>query len=348
MVDPVLTFASVALSTSVQGSRLLKALRGTGEDWNGVLESDHGRAYKNFVALKNDRAILQPGQVYRKYDKPNDRFPCISPFVTFFQDLYGTETAAESSTVYVLHDASGKGKSMGAIALLREFYQVNDTFLKGIMFSPKKQDGSYMEAIAQLLQASKVEGWLNLLLMVLNEELQKLPSLLVLDDFFFDAEGRNKNFISYIYNTLKSPGENRFNIIVVVITKERDVADQLCGMNGGERIKPMPGCYETKEDDMIFKMLRNMKIQDNTHPLTHPKWKPVIWNRDLLIEAVRYEYAPEVLAPISSFDFIEDGMTPLKACNLALKKVQAKQRGKAVSPRQGASQQFFPPDKEDA
>ena len=159
--------------------------------------------------------------------------------------------------------------------------------------------------------------------MVMNEEIQNLPSLLVLDDFFFDAEGRNKNFISYIYNSLKSPGENRFNIIVVVITKERDVADKLCGMNGGERIKPMPGCYEAKEDDMIFKILRTMKIQGKNHHLTHPTWKPVTWKRSLLIEAVRYEFPPEDLEPISSFDFIEDGMTPLKACNLALKKIQA-------------------------
>lgn len=249
--------------------------------------------------------------------------------------------------VYVLHDAPGNGKSMGALSLLREFYQaVDDSCLKGIMLSPKGQKGSYMESISQLLEASKVEGWLNLLLMVLNEERRKLPSILVLDDFFFDSGGRNKNFISYIYNTLKSPGENRFNIIVVVITKERGVADELCGMNGGERIRPMPGCYETQKDSVISKMLRNMNVQGKNHHLIHPTWKAVTWTRDLLIEAVRYEYPPDELALISNFDFIEEGMTPLKACNLALKKIQAGQRGKLRSPRQAAGQQVFPPNTE--
>lgn len=345
MVDPVLSFASVALSTSVQGSRLLSALRGSENEWKDVQNSDHGRAYRNFLEWKENRAILQAGREYRKYDEPNPRFPCVSPFVKFFQDLYDKETEAEPSTLYVLHDASGKGKSMGAISLLREFYQADDdSYLKGIMLSPKGQEGSYMEAISQLLEVSKVEGWLNLLLMVLNEEIRKLPSILVLDDFFFDSEGRNKNFISYIYNTLKCPGENRFNIVVVVITKERGVADELCGMNGGERIRPMPGCYETKEDNVISKMLRTMNIQGKNHSLIHPTWKPVTWTRDLLIEAVRYEYPPDVLAPISSFDFIEEGMTPLKACNLALKKIQGGQRGKLRSPRQTTGQQFFPPN----
>ena len=110
--------------------------------------------------------------------------------------------------------------------------------------------------------------------------------------------------------------------MVVVITKESDVADELCRMNGGERIRPMPGCYETHENNLVFNVLRGMNLQSKNNFLIHPTWKPVTWSRDLLIQAVQYEYPPDKLVNLASLDFIEDGMTPLEACNLAAKKIQ--------------------------
>lgn len=316
MPDALFSLASMALSDSATGSRFVKALK-EGADYKNILESsDHGRAYDRFRKWKENRSVLMHGGVY-KATQELDREPCISPYVASFMDLYGTKTMP--STVYVLYGESGTGKSMGAIALLREYYLLNkytNTTLKGIMVSPKKQTGSYLDHVGEILKASHVEGWLNLLLFALNEEATSRPSLLVLDDFYFDEEGKNKDFISYMYNTLKEPGSPRLNSFVVVITKHRDVADFLCNMNGGQRIQPMKGFYETKENDWFFHCLCKMKLQKENRPLTNPTWKPVHWTIDLLMKAVRYEFSESDLANVATFDLIKDGMTPLEAVNL--------------------------------
>ena len=341
--ENALAFASMALSESVQAGRLMKAIKEAADDQTIRTLSDHGRAYDNFKQWKQNRAILAPGDAYDKYTEESDesKLPCVSPFVENFQDLYARET--RPSTTYVLYDKSGKGKSMGAIALLKDFYLLEEnTELQGIMIQPQQDGGDYMESVASLLKASNVEGWLNLLLFVLNEKPRtKKPSLLVLDDFFFDEEGRNKRFISRIYNTLKRAQSERYNIIVVVITKEKHVADCLCSMNGGERIQPMVGRYETKENDVLFKAQCALKLADERQPLTNPTWKLVRWTKDLLIEAVKYEFPESELESIS-YDFIEDGMTPLQVCGMVAAKLQAGTGRWPVSPRRRG--QFFEPD----
>lgn len=336
--ETALAFASMALSESVETGRLIKAIKEAADDETIRTLSDHGRAYDNFKKWKQNRAILAPGDAYDKYiEESNEtKTACVSPFVENFQDLYARET--RPSTAYVLYDKSGTGKSMGAIALLKDFYLLEEnTELQGIMIQPQQEAGDYMESVATLLKASNVEGWLNLLLFVLNEKPRtKKPSLLVLDDFFFDEEGRNKMFISRIYNTLKQ--SQRYNIIVVVITKQKHVADCLCSMNGGERIKPMMGRYETKENDFVFKALCALKLADERQPLTNPTWKPVCWTKDLLIEAVEYEFSESELESIS-YDFIKDGMTPLEVCDMVAAKLQAGTGRRPVSPRRRG--QFF-------
>ena len=341
--ETALAFASMALSESVQAGRLMKAIKEAADDETIRTLSDHGRAYDNFKKWKQNRTILAPGDAYDKYieESNESKIACVSPFVENFQDLYAKET--RPSTVYVLYDKSGTGKSMGAIAFLKDFYLLEEnTELQGIMIQPQQEGGDYMESVATLLKASDVEGWLNLLLFVLNEKPRtKKPSLLVLDDFFFDEEGKNKRFISRIYNTLKRAHRERYNIIVVVITKEKHVADCLCSLNGGERIQPMIGRYETKENDVFFKAQCALKLADERQPLTNPTWKPVRWTKDLLVEAVEYEFSESELESIS-YDFIEDGMTPLHVCDMVAAKLQAGTGRRPVSPRRRG--QFFEPD----
>ena len=253
----------------------MKAIKEAADDQTIRTLSDHGRVYDNFKQWEKG-AILAPDDAYDKYIEESDesKLACVSPFVENFQDLYAKKN--RPSTTYVLYDKSGTGKSMDAIALLKDFYLLEEnTELQGIMIQPQQEGGDYnMESVASLLKAPNVEGWLNLLLFVLNEKpLTKKPSLLVLDDFFLDEEGRNKRFISQIYSILKRARSERYNIIVVVITKEKHVADCVCSMNGGERIQPMIGRYATKENDVLFKAQCALKLADERRPLANPTWK---------------------------------------------------------------------------
>jgi hypothetical protein len=79
--------------------------------------------------------------------------------------------------------------------------------------------------------------------------------------------------------------------------QEKEVANKLCNLNGRQRIAPLPGTYTGEE--------------------TSPSWNGMKWSRDLLIEAVRYEF-PETFPTNHEFDFIVGGMTPLQAIKAAL------------------------------
>jgi hypothetical protein len=80
------------------------------------------------------------------------------------------------------------------------------------------------------------------------------------------------------------------NIFVVVMTQDKSVANRLCALNGGVRVQPLPGFNEGS------KML--------------PEWREDEWPRDLLMEAIRYEY-PGNFNSYEECTFIKEGMSPM-------------------------------------
>jgi hypothetical protein len=119
------------------------------------------------------------------------------------------------------------------------------------------------------------------------------PSLLILDGFnSLGQDDVNKKIIKQLYGLMNADKR----MIVVVITQEDAVANTLCSLNGGARVAPLLGTYVGKE--------------------TSPTWNGMRWTRDLLIEAVRYEFPGKFLQDDEA-DFIVDGMTPLLAVKAA-------------------------------
>mmetsp|Transcript_13224 Transcript_13224/g.25379 ORF Transcript_13224/g.25379 Transcript_13224/m.25379 type:complete len:127 (-) Transcript_13224:310-690(-) len=126
---------------------------------------------------------------------------------------------------------------MGAIAVLQDYFDLsNGKELKGLMLAVGKstERHPYVEMIEKILDMSNVEGWLHLLLFVLNQPLGEKPSLLVLDDVVLDNGGANLGFIEQLYKCLNPPGFPTLNVVVVVITQFKDAADALCSLNGGQ------------------------------------------------------------------------------------------------------------------
>lgn len=70
------------------------------------------------------------------------------------------------------------------------------------------------------------------------------------------------------------------------------------------------GRYATNENDAIFKVQCALKLADERRPLTNSIWKLVHWTRDLLVEAVKYEFSESELESIP-YDFVENDMSPL-------------------------------------
>jgi hypothetical protein len=210
-----------------------------------------------------------------------------------------------------MYAPAGQGKTFGARSFLEHFYTFSgegDTCVKGFMLTGQDIDDDCMSQLSAHPGATAVNGLIYALLLAMDEPDERQPSLLILDGFnSLGKDEVNLKFIKRLYGLMNA----RKNMIVVVSTQEETVANKLCSLNGGQRIAPLPGTYTGKE--------------------TSPTWNGMNWSRDLLMEAVRYEF-PENFLPNHEFDFIVSGMTPLQAIKAALLSLRTGKRGPPGSP----------------
>jgi len=274
-------------------------------------DKDVGRVYNRIKGLILERQVLCDADSFDiGVNKRTD--PVLSPALQYLINLYGE--GHNSGVIYVLHDKPGQGKTVAGRALLQNFYafptdgqeQEQDEFVKGFMVTGQMIDEDYMSMLAEKVGATGVKGWVHALLLAMDQPLTHQPSILILDSFnSLGKDEVNLHFIKGLCGLING----KKNLFVVVATQNKQVADALCGLNGGQRIAPIPGCYSG--DDK-----------------TSPNWKEEKWGRSLLIEAIRYQFNDnefsEKFGDDCKFDFISDDMTPLQATMAAARSLRRK------------------------
>lgn len=311
---------------------------------------DPGKLYDDVKALKHKRACLSPSTSFEvtglEDEYEGKKAVEESPAVQAIQRLY--EHPIREGVVNVLYDEPGTGKSMAGISVLRDFYSLpgGNHELQGLMVSTKASTGLYVEILAGLLDASSVKGWLHVVLLALDEPRNRVPSLLILDDFDLDDGRKNLQFIEYLYKSLNSPRGRKKNIMVVVMTQNQDAANSLCNLNGGRRVRPIDGFYDTRENDLIEKLLTSvMKIRKPEHHLTHPIWKGSLWTKDFLMKVLHYHLSDSEFSSYENFDFVKEGMPPFSVIQEANSILRLPTAGKPTSPRKRKSgDSSFPVD----
>ena len=161
MVDP--------LSHAVASLRIVNDVKKLIDGTSASMDSDPGgRAYTKLKTWINERAVLFPWGAYQgTKTKGVATIPCESTSVQVIQSLY--EFPIRRGVVNVLYDLPGTGKSMGAIAVLQDYFDLsNGKQLKGIMLAVgnSTERHPYVEMIEKILEMSNAEGWLHLLLIV--------------------------------------------------------------------------------------------------------------------------------------------------------------------------------------
>ncbi|KAL3902420.1 MAG: hypothetical protein SGARI_005844 [Bacillariaceae sp.] len=229
----------VALGTALArvnlGFRVVDGVKKLFDEDNA--DNNIGAVYDKVTELKSKRAHLYPSMLFETIDWDDDEYKkskdaVESSAVQAIKGLYREDV--KKGIVNVLYDLPGTGKSMAGLSLLDDFYLLpGGRTLQGFMISTHASSGSYVEILAELLEASNTKGWLSALLLAMNEPHDRLPSLLILDDFSLDTAGENIKFIENLYKLMNPPKRNKMNIIVVVITQRKDAADALCDLNGG-------------------------------------------------------------------------------------------------------------------
>ena len=126
--------------------------------------------------------------------------------------------------------------------------------------------------LGQLKIGETTQGWLHALLHALDVPRGELPSILILDDFD-SATDMNLDFLRSLYSEMNVLNAKK-NIFIFVMTANKQVANQICSLNGGVRIQPLPGY--------------------GTGSKTSPTWNEEEWPRDLLIQAICNEYPGKI------------------------------------------------------
>lgn len=189
----------------------------------------------------------------------------------------------------------GQGKSFGARAFLKNYYQFEeDEFVKGFMIGGDGiADNNYMSSLGNALGVTDaVEGWIHALLLAMDEPIGCQPSILILDDFnSLGKEDVNRAFMKKLYGALAA----KKNMYVVLMVSDKSLATDICTFNNGQRVRPLPNSY--------------------TGEPTSPIWNDMKWKREELVGAVKFAYPKDFPEPVANpkFDFVEDGMTPLQA-----------------------------------
>ena len=272
-------------------------------------DKDAGKVYSRIKNLMEERKVLCDADRFGM-DFNRCTNPVLSPALQYLINLYGE--GHNSGVIYVLYDKPGQGKTVAGRALLQNFYafpsdgKEQDSFLKGFMVTGQMMDEDYMSMLAEKVGATGVKGWIHALLLAMDQPLTHQPSILILDGFnSMGKDQANLQFIKWLYGLING----KMNLFVVVATQNKQVADALCELNGGQRIAPIPGSYAG--DDKIS-----------------PHWKEEKWSRSLLIEAIRYQFndneSAENFGDDCMFEFISNDMTPLQATMAAARSLRWK------------------------
>lgn len=280
-----------------------------------VTQGDVGTVYDKVKDLMDNRRVLCDADSFRIVSNTSID-PVMSPALQYLIDLYSQ--GENTGVIYVLYDKAGQGKTEAGRALLHNFYEFGkDEHVKGFMVTGQMIDTDYTSVLAKKIGATGVEGWIHALLLAMDRPLNEQPSILILDSFnSVGTDKVNLHFIKSLYGLMNG----KKNMFVVVVTQNKEVANALCGLNGGQRIAPIPGCY-------------------NGDDKTSPTWKEEPWDRERLIEAVRYEFNGEKsFGDECTFDFIVDGMTPLQA-NIAASKI-FREKKTPKSPRPNGNRDY--------
>ena len=307
----------VGLVESLSGLTLgLRAVNGLSSTTEGVSkwlqenkDKDVGRFYYRVQEYLDERRIFG-NPLFNMPLSGDDLVSVESPNVRKLLQLFGkSEDGEPSSTgiVYVLYDKKGNGKTHAGRALLREFFQFGSgKTLKGIMFSGDSLNQNIPNALCTELEATSIDGWITLLLLAMNQPIEiSEPSILILDSFNSVGEERsNVNFVKALYERMNA----EMNVFVVVLTQEKEVAQELFKENGGARIIPLPGSMDGTIDA--------------------PSWKEEKWSVDELVQFVHYK-KPGKFTDEEIRAFVSTDMTPLDVN----KKLTKLLRKSASSPR---------------
>lgn len=284
MVVATITDALAGLTLGLKPTESLANLGKAADAIEESTTSDVGRVYYKVRALMENRTIV--GIEKQLEQREDDAVFVKSSAVTAFCNLFGP-TRNPSGVVYVLHDKAGNGKSTAGIALLTEWYQLGrNRQVKGFMLRGDAMGDNIAKTLMEELDCEKVNGWIHVLLHGLNEPDDEAPSILILDGVnSLGEENINWKFIKSLYDCM----DGKKNIFVVVICQDAKVATELCGMNDGLRVAPMPGFYGGEK--------------------SFPQWVHTRWTRSQLIKMLTANY-PDKFTD-EQLAFVSDGMTPM-------------------------------------
>jgi hypothetical protein len=281
------------------GFQLTNATTQTNSTLKSFIDKDVnlGAVYNSIQEMMKQRKIISSSEAF-KLAVEEKADPVISPLMEALLGVY----EKPAGMVYVMHAKPGLGKTFAARALLENFYVFSDQNLKGFMVTGTDLDEDYFSSLASLLGAQNVQGWMHGLLLALDAPKDEQPNILILDGFNSGGENNiNINFVKKLYGEINIDK----NLFVVVVTQDESVADELCRLNGGVRIAPLPNTF--------------------TGPATSPKWLGMEWSRELLIELTKWHF-PE--CEEEKMKFIKDGMSPgevKKEVQLSFRKVEKPQ-----------------------
>ena len=215
-----------------------------------VQDASLGKVYNKVKELLDQRAILCDFNAFEmnlavaSSEQPD---PVQSPIIDALINLYSQ--AVLQGVIYVMYAPAGQGKTFGARSLLRNFYAFQggevEQNVKALMLTGQARHNSdYMSQLGDQLGATGVHGWIHALLFALDQPENLEPSLLILDGFnSLGEENVNERFIEHLYGLMNA----QKNMIVVVSTSDEVVANQLCSLNGGQRVAPLPGSDTGKD-----------------------------------------------------------------------------------------------------
>jgi hypothetical protein len=137
------------------------------------------------------------------------------------------------------------------------------------------------------------------------------PPIVVFDSVRGDVTAEDEGFIEKVYQLAQLK-----RVYVFVLTDDPRTANNLCRMNGRQRIKPLPGFYTgnpTGEDDVVW---------------TEDPWLVPDLSKLIFAHFPRIKGAAQYLRQDGSVNFVSDGTLPAEA-------LQAANRiDKSIAPRQ--------------
>lgn len=260
----------VALATLTLGLKIWDTGVSLSEWLKENKDKEPGKLYDRVRNLMDKRAVLGGDIACLSSEAASSRDPVMSHDLSSLRGLFGTNPDTNkrnpSGVVYVLCDKGGNGKSHAGRALLTNFYQTNNgKDIKGIMIEGDQLNTNISDKICKVLKATSVEGWIDIMLLAMDTPPQENPSILIIDGV--NSRGPDDVNIQLI-GALYARMNGMKNIFVVALTQNQQVAQALIDLNGGQRVKPMPGCF------------RGQSLS--------PEWTQSEWTEHQFTELVQY------------------------------------------------------------